>query len=111
MKFHSLSIIVILILLLGCDASQEPTLIELTVGGSAIPNTAGESHFLDFQKSIESQSSDFKLKMLVHSQLGSEENLVSGLRRNRIHFANLSAIITSTPVSYTHLTLPTNREV
>ena len=98
MKFHSLSIIVVLIFLLGCDTSQESTLIELTVGGSAIPNTAGESHFLDFQKSIESQSSDFKLKMLVHSQLGSEENLVSGLRRNRVHFANLSAIITSTLV-------------
>jgi TRAP-type C4-dicarboxylate transport system substrate-binding protein len=98
MKFHSLSIIVILIFLLGCDTSQESTLIELTVGGSAIPNTAGELHFLDFQKSIESQSSDFKLKMLVHSQLGSEENLVSGLRRNRVHFANLSAIITSTLV-------------
>ena len=41
--------------------------------------------------------------MLVHGQLGSEENLVSGLRRNRVHFANLSAIITSTLIPETAL--------
>ena len=43
--------------------------------------------------------------MLVYGQLGSEENLVSGLRRN-IQFANLSAIIVSTLVPETALLMP-----
>jgi TRAP-type C4-dicarboxylate transport system substrate-binding protein len=76
----------------------------MTVAGTAIPNTVGEAHFLNFKTAVDAQSQGtLKLKMLVHGQLGSEENLVSGLRRNRVHFANLSAIITSTLIPETAL--------
>ena len=78
--------------------------MEMTVAGTAIPNTVGETHFLNFKTAVDAQSQGtLKLKMLVHGQLGSEENLVSGLRRNRVHFANLSAIITSTLIPETAL--------
>jgi len=36
--------------------------------------------------------------MLIHGELGSEENIVSGLRRGRVQYANLSALIASTIV-------------
>ena len=90
--------------MLSCDSSTESDVTEMTVAGTAIPNTVGEAHFLNFKTAVDAQSQGtLKLKMLVHGQLGSEENLVSGLRRNRIHFANLSAIITSTLIPETAL--------
>ena len=86
-----------MMLVLSCDSPNESDVIEMTVAGTAIPNTDGEEHFLNFKTAVDAQSEGaLKLKMLVHGQLGSEENLISGLRRNRVHFANLSAIITST---------------
>jgi TRAP-type C4-dicarboxylate transport system substrate-binding protein len=71
----------------------------LTVGGTGIPNTVGAQHFLDFQEAVTEGLPEMETKMLIYGQLGSEENLVSGLRRNRVQFANLSAIIVSTLVS------------
>jgi TRAP-type C4-dicarboxylate transport system substrate-binding protein len=38
------------------------------------------------------------MRALIYGQLGSEEQLLSGLRRGRIHYANLSAQIVSTVV-------------
>ena len=70
----------------------------MTVGGTGIPNTVGEQHFLDFEQAVNRGIPEMETKLLVYGQLGSEENLVSGLRRNRVQFANLSAIIVSTLV-------------
>ena len=36
--------------------------------------------------------------MLIYGELGTEEQIVSGLRRGRVHFANLSANIAATVV-------------
>ena len=104
MQFRLYTIVFLMLLVLSCDSSNESDVIEMTIAGTAIPNTVGEEHFLNFKKEVDAQSEGtLKLKMLVHGQLGSEENLVSGLRRNRVHFANLSAIITSTLIPETAL--------
>ena len=104
MQFRLYTIVCLTLLILSCDSSIESDVIEMTVAGTAIPNTVGEAHFLNFKTAVDAQSEGtLKLKMLVHGQLGSEENLVSGLRRNRVHFANISAIITSTLIPETAL--------
>jgi TRAP-type C4-dicarboxylate transport system substrate-binding protein len=73
--------------------------IKLTVGGTAFPDTVGESHWLEFEERIEAEAGDeFDVRMLIYGQLGPEEQVVSGLRRNRVQFANLSALVTSTIV-------------
>jgi TRAP-type C4-dicarboxylate transport system substrate-binding protein len=38
------------------------------------------------------------MKMLIHGELGPEEQIVSGLRRGRVQYANLSALVASTLV-------------
>ena len=98
-----------MVFLLGaCGSPKDENDLYMTVGGTGIPNTVGVKHFYDFEQSVKEKLPEIQTKMLVYGQLGSEENLVSGLRRNRVQFANLSAIIVSTlAVSYTHLTLPT----
>ena len=90
-------------LLSGCDSPKEETGLSMTVGGTGIPNTVGVKHFFEFEQSVKEKLPEIKTKMLVYGQLGSEENLVSGLRRNRVQFANLSAIIVSTLVPETAL--------
>ena len=58
--------------------------VQVTVGGTAFPNTTGEQQWLQFERSVVEQAGDeFELRMLIYGQLGSEEQLVSGLRRGR----------------------------
>ena len=90
-------------LLSACDSPKEENELYMTVGGTGIPNTVGVKHFYDFEQSVKEKIPSIETKMLVYGQLGSEENLVSGLRRNRVQFANLSAIIVSTLVPETAL--------
>lgn len=80
-----------LALLAGC-ADGERTALEVTVGGTAAPRTAGEEQWLMFQRAVEASDEDVTMRMLIYGQLGSEEALVSGLRRGRVQFANLSAM-------------------
>ena len=97
-------ILLLMVFLLGaCGAPKEENDLYMTVGGTGIPNTVGVKHFYDFEQSVKDKLPDIQTKMLVYGQLGSEENLVSGLRRNRVQFANLSAIIVSTLVPETAL--------
>jgi len=73
--------------------------IELSVGGTTFPNTAGENHWLSFAEQAEQLSDDqIKPKMLIYGQLGPEEQIISGLRRGRVQFANVSAMALSTLV-------------
>jgi len=100
---HSLVLMLMVFFLSGCDSPKEEIGLSMTVGGTGIPNTVGVKHFFDFEQSVKEKLPEIKTKMLVYGQLGSEENLVSGLRRNRVQFANLSAIIVSTLVPETAL--------
>ena len=97
MKYKPLFFILI-VLLGGCDGGNQEVPLSMTVGGTGIPNTVGEQHFKDFEQAVNLGMPEMETKLLVYGQLGSEENIVSGLRRNRVQFANLSAIIVSTLV-------------
>ena len=102
MKYKPL-LFTLILLIGGCDGGSQEASLSMTVGGTGIPNTVGEQHFLDFEQEVNLGIPEMETKLLVYGQLGSEENLVSGLRRNRVQFANLSAIIVSTLVPETAL--------
>ena len=93
----------------GCGPSGEtpqveegPAVSEITAAGTAFPDTAGEQQWFRFQRRVEEETNGrFKVRMLVHGQLGSEEQIVSGLRRGRVHVGNLSAMVASTIVPET----------
>jgi TRAP-type C4-dicarboxylate transport system substrate-binding protein len=71
----------------------------VNLGGTATPNTPGEDIWLTFKQRAEIASGGrMELRPLIYGQLGSEEQILSGLRRGRIQFANLSAQVTSTMV-------------
>ena len=99
MKYKLFLLLIVIFSVSACDTGQQDEILSMTVGGTGIPNTVGEQHFLDFQEAVAEGLPEMETKMLIYGQLGSEENLVSGLRRNRVQFANLSAIIVSTLVS------------
>jgi TRAP-type C4-dicarboxylate transport system substrate-binding protein len=92
-----------LALLLGIGAVSEAQAasrpLEVVVGGTSFRGTAGEQQWLDFQRKAESASrGSIRMKMLVRGELGGEEQIVSGLRRGRVQYANLSALSSSTIV-------------
>ena len=73
--------------------------VSFTVGGTGVKNTAGEEKWLTFERNIKKLSNnEIKVKMLIYGELGPEENLVSGIRRGRIHVANWSGLAGSTVV-------------
>lgn len=75
---------------------------EITAAGTAFPNTAGELQWIRFQQRVEEGTGGrIRVRMLVHGQLGSEEQIVAGLRRGRVQIGNLSAMVSSTIVPET----------
>jgi TRAP-type C4-dicarboxylate transport system substrate-binding protein len=89
---HAL-LLLLLVLLAGCQRHDGTT---ITIGGTATPNTPGARLWLDFKERAEQASGGrIRMRALIYGQLGSEEQLLSGLRRGRIHYANLSAQIVS----------------
>jgi TRAP-type C4-dicarboxylate transport system substrate-binding protein len=81
----------------GVSAADRP--VEVVVGGTAFRGTAGEQQWMDFQRRAETASKgSIRMKMLIRGELGSEEQLVSALRRGRVQYANLSALVASTIV-------------
>ena len=89
--------LIALIALSGCESEGDVTIINL--GGTTVPDTPGEVVWLSFKQKAEAAAGGrFELRPLIYGQLGSEEQLLSGLRRGRIQFANLSAQVTSTVV-------------
>jgi len=70
-----------------------------TVAGTTFPDTVGERHWLSFRDRLQASAGDqIPLRLLIYGQLGSEDQLVSGLRRGRVQFANLSAMAISAVV-------------
>jgi TRAP-type C4-dicarboxylate transport system substrate-binding protein len=83
-------------LLVACERQGDG---RITLGGTATPNTPGEAVWLEFKRRAEAASGGrLRMRALIYGQLGSEEQLLSGLRRGRIQYANLSAQIVSTVV-------------
>ena len=97
LRTMTVALLVVVMGPLGMATAAQPT--RLTVGGTAFPNTAGEQQWLKFERNVrEKAGADFDIRMLIYGQLGSEEQLVSGLRRGRVDYANLSAMVASTVV-------------
>jgi len=87
----------ILFTISACESQRDVTIVNL--GGTTVPDTPGETVWLDFKRKAEAAADGrLELRALIYGQLGSEEQLLSGLRRGRIQFANLSAQVTSTVV-------------
>lgn len=87
------------LLVAGCDARPQAADRAATVAGTTFPNTEGERHWLTFHDRLTAASKgEIPLRMLIYGQLGSEDQLVSGLRRGRVQFANLSAMAVSAVV-------------
>ncbi len=85
-----------LVLCAGCEPSAG-TLV--TLGGTTTPGTPGEGLWLEFRDAAATASEGrIRMRPLIYGQLGSEEQLLSGLRRGRIQYANLSAQVLSTVV-------------
>jgi len=89
----------------GCEPASESTngqtsdVTIVNLGGTTVPDTPGEVVWLSFKQKAEAAAGGrLELRPLIYGQLGSEEQLLSGLRRGRIQFANLSAQVTSTVV-------------
>ncbi|MCP4278061.1 MAG: TRAP transporter substrate-binding protein [Gammaproteobacteria bacterium] len=94
--------VAIILLLAACGV--QPDNSQITVAGTTFPDTEGERHWLHFHDSVKvSADESFSLRMLIYGQLGSEDQLVSGLRRGRVQFANLSAMAISAVVPETAL--------
>lgn len=73
--------------------------VEMIVGGTTFRNTEGERLWLGFRdRLLADKATGITPRMLVYGELGTEEQIVSGLRRGRVHFANLSANIAATVV-------------
>jgi TRAP-type C4-dicarboxylate transport system substrate-binding protein len=87
-----------LALLAGCRPPP-PDARQVTVAGTTFPDTTGERHWLAFRdRLVATTGTELPLNLLIYGQLGSEDQLVSGLRRGRVQFANLSAMAVSTVV-------------
>jgi len=92
------AVVLMAAVLCACDVTpqrQRP----VTIAGTSFPGTTGERHWLGFHDSLSNATQGkMPLRLLIHGQLGSEDQLVSGLRRGRVQFANLSAMAVSTVV-------------
>jgi TRAP-type C4-dicarboxylate transport system substrate-binding protein len=89
----------LLALLAVAGCSRPDADLVVTIGGTTTPGTPGEAVWLQFRRAVESSAAGtIRLKPLIYGQLGSEEQLLSGLRRGRIQYANLSAQAVSTVV-------------
>lgn len=108
MKVSRPAIFLVAALLGACGGGEQPPAESggggavgqaITIGGTSTPNTPGADMWLQFKNDAEAASGGaLELRPLIYGQLGSEEQLLSGLRRGRIQFANLSAQVTSTLV-------------
>ena len=81
----------------GVGFAAEP--LQVTIADITFPNTYANEQWLIFQHNIEQASGeDIALKLLITGQLGSEDQLMSGLRRGRVQYASVSALFVSTVV-------------
>ncbi len=73
--------------------------LQVTIADITFANTYAQNQWLTFQRNVErAGADDFKLKMLITGQLGSEDQVLSGLRRGRVQYASISALFASTVV-------------
>jgi TRAP-type C4-dicarboxylate transport system substrate-binding protein len=69
---------------------------EVAVGAYVIPGSPGARLFTDFAAALKAKSNGaLAPNMLIHGEGGSEEQVLTALRRGRIHVASLSTLVLS----------------
>jgi len=77
-------------------ASPAHAATEVAVGAYVIPGSPGAKLFTDFAALMKSSSGGaLAPNMLIHGEGGSEEQVLTALRRGRIHVASLSTLVLS----------------
>jgi len=72
---------------------------EVAVGAYVIPGSPGAKLFTDFAERLKTQSnSALAPNMLIHGEGGSEEQVLTALRRGRIQVASLSTLVLSSVI-------------
>lgn len=88
-----------ILLALSCAALPSASALEIVAGGTGSRNTAGEKKWLWYRDHVAKDSGGkLDVKLLVFGELGSEENLVAGIRRGRVHISNWSGAVATTVV-------------
>jgi len=73
--------------------------LEVVAGGTTVAGTVGEKHWITFQnRSAAASNGDITTRLLIYGQLGTEENIMTALRRGRVQYVNMSAAVTTTIV-------------
>lgn len=69
---------------------------EVNIGGFVIPGSIASTLFYDYEKRlIEESNGALEPNLLIHGEGGPEEQILSGIRRGRIHVASLSTLVLS----------------
>ena len=81
---------------------------EVNVGGFIIPGSIAAGLFYDYEKRlIEDSNGVLEPNLLIHGEGGPEEQILTGIRRGRIHVASLSTLVLSNIVpELTYLSAP-----
>lgn len=70
--------------------------VEVNIGGFLLPGSTSDALFKDYAAALTAQSSGALLpKLLIYGEAGSEEQVLAGLRRGRIHIGSVSALALS----------------
>lgn len=94
-----LTLLRVFVIVLISTLSIESQAIVVTVGGTGVKDTAGDKKWLTYQANVEAAGDpNLEMRMLIYGELGSEDILVNGIRRGRVHVANWSGLATTTVV-------------
>ena len=69
---------------------------DVNVGGFVIPGSVAASLFYDYEERLRTESNGtLEANLLIHGEGGPEEQILTGIRRERIHVASLSTMVLS----------------
>lgn len=72
---------------------------EINIGGFLLPGSTSDALFKDYAKALADRSSGAMTpKLLIYGEAGSEEQVLAGLRRGRLHVGSVSALALSSLV-------------
>ena len=76
--------------------TQESRAEDVNIGGFVIPGSIASTLFYDYEKLLIKESDGaLDPNLLIHGEGGPEEQILTGIRRGRIHVASLSTLVLS----------------
>ena len=93
------------VMLLASNASEAE---DVNIGGFIIPGSIAAGLFYDYEERLVEESDGvLEPNLLIHGEGGPEEQILTGIRRGRIHVASLSTLVLSNIVpELTYLSAP-----